>query len=222
MLVLEKKPNSQSQGTWSMHYFQNSIQEMTVVKIGRKFHKSTVAIPRERGQWPKTCPQRIDQAFTFQKREQRQMLKVHITGGLNSLAKQAVLCNPWSGWSWLSLDGKLCFWVTRKVAVVCGGSSSFSHGIFICQLISSCIQGDCRKENQGRINSFGFRAKTGDVQILHPVLVTLIWCIGGGRGLAASDRHSLNDLHIYVQSWARIWPKLYCSKRNRCKRTPSC
>lgn len=45
------------------------------------------------------------------------------------------------------------------------------------------IQGDCRKEKQGRISSFVFRAKTGDVQILHPVLVTLIECIGGRRGL---------------------------------------
>lgn len=82
-----------------------------------------------------------------------------------------------------------CLWVWFQF-LECLATRSFPPG----------VQGDRRKEKQGGISSFEFRAKTGDVQIPHLVLVTLTWYIVGGKGLAASDRHSLNDLHICVQN----------------------
>lgn len=91
------------------------------------------------------------------------------------------------------------FWSQRKLLLFVGVVPFLLMGYLSIRSFLPSIQGDIREEKEGRISSFVFRAKIGDVQILHPVLVTLIGCTGSRRGLADSDRHSLSGLHIYVQ-----------------------
>lgn len=91
------------------------------------------------------------------------------------------------------------FWSQRKLLLFVGVVPVLLMGYLSIRSFPPGVQDDFREEKQGRMSSFVFRAKTGDVQILHPVLVTLIWCIGGMRGLADTDRHSLNGSHICVQ-----------------------
>lgn len=59
------------------------------------------------------------------------------------------------------------------------------------------------QKKQDGISSLGFRAKTGDIRCYFSSLdLVLLGVLGWDK--ISSFRQSLNDLHIYVQSEARI------------------